>query len=57
MARAQGVGQGLFVDKATTGGIDDKGARFEQRQFFGTDQVARVFVEGAVQGQGIDLRQ
>ena len=57
MSGAQGVGQGLFVDQAAAGGIDDKGRGFHQAEFAGTDQVQGVAVQRAMQGQSIDLRQ
>ncbi|MNQ95336.1 hypothetical protein D3C85_1108900 [compost metagenome] len=57
MAAAQGIGQRLFVDQATTGSIDHESPGFEQAQLRGADHVPGVFVERAMQGQGIDLRQ
>ena len=57
VAAAQRLGQGLFVDQATAGGVDHEGAGFELGQFAGSDKVSRVFVERAVQGQRIDLWQ
>ncbi|MCY1536859.1 hypothetical protein D9M68_723310 [compost metagenome] len=54
---AQGVGQRLFVDQAATGGVDQKCARFHQAQLVFADQVQGVGIQGAMQGQGIHLRQ
>ncbi len=54
---AQCIGQGLFIDQPAAGGVDHQGSGLEQGQFPGTDKVAGVLVEGAVQGQGVHLRQ
>ncbi|MNJ81135.1 hypothetical protein D3C77_797920 [compost metagenome] len=56
MTVAQGIGQRLFVDQAAAGGVDQERFGFHRGQFAGTDEVTGVFVERAVQGQGIDLR-
>lgn len=57
MATAQSVRQRLFVDQAAARRIDDKRAGLEQRQFAGTDKVAGVFIERAVQRERVDLRE
>lgn len=57
VAAPQCVGQCLFIHQAAACGVDQEGAWFHQRQFGCADQVACLFVEGAVQGQCIDLRQ
>ncbi|MNE83716.1 hypothetical protein D3C80_1805550 [compost metagenome] len=57
MTVAQGVGEGLFVDQAAAGGVDHEGTGLHGRQFTGADEVSSVFVERAVQGQCVNLRQ
>ncbi len=57
MASAQGIGQCLFVHQPASGGVDQEGGRLHQLQLPGTDEIARLFGQRAMQGQCIDLWQ
>lgn len=56
MTRLDGLGDGIFVTDSATSGVDEPCTLLEVLKKFGVDESTGTFVEGAVNGDDIALR-
>src|SRR5262249_15839094 len=57
MARLQGRDEGLLIDDASAGAVDDAGALLHAGELRGADQVARLVGQWRVDGEEVAARQ